>query len=643
MSWNSGIRLRAALAARMVWLTLLGSFLVVGLLYWQALGFAFLFDDTFDLPRVEGRSYLSLLTSSEGYSYYRPGPFLIWKLSHDLLGYYSAPLLHLMPLLFHALAGWLLYLLVSRLGAGHWAVLPGLLFLTYPFSYQNIAIVGVLFHPLAGAAILASLNLYLSARQSAERRACVLYSSALAATLVALWSHESGVVVAPLIVALEALILWQRGQRRPSWWVLGHSVATLAFVIAWLTVEKTAFGETVTLGDLHPKALFFAQGFTYPLSAQIQWLDDRAGWAPGILQVLALALAFVFGAYVRDCRVKGDLTRLAYPVAGLTIAGVAALPSMARLSWPYVEDAPRLLYLVGIGSALFWGLLPALDFGRKRVTVVWRIATLGFLLAVVLQSWVFVDRRMEMFASGSSAVHGIVGAGERHVGRGILVMNAPSWLAQHQYEYPYGHLGVQVMPAYIGLDRVVYTSSRWNVHVDAASASLAPDVAGGRFTFGPHGAAMTAAELDGLLREGRVVYDVRREGDGFELIEIGRLAMGGGGITDQVVELEHVPVAVGRMRSVNDDNRLSLYLSWHVAGTLRGEHAVRVELVNEAGAVVDRYQGLALAGVSDPALWQPGDRIDDRFIFERPVAGTYTIRAGLGGNAVEIGEIVVTN
>ena len=154
---------------------------------------------------------------------------------------------------------------------------------------------------------------------------------------------------------------------------------------------------------------------------------------------------------------------------------------------------------------------------------------------------------------------------------------------------------------------------------------------------------MTAAELDGLLREGRVVYDVRREGDGFELIEIGRLAMGGGGITDQVVELEHVPVAVGRMRSVNDDNRLSLYLSWHVADTLQGEHAVRVELVNEAGVVVDRYQGLALAGASDPALWQPGDRIDDRFIFDRPVAGVYTIRAGLGENAVEIGEIVVTN
>src|SRR5690606_66475 len=98
-----------------IWWALVGSIVVVALLYGCALGFSFLFDDTFDLPRVEGRSYFSLLTSSEGYSYYRPGPFLIWKFTHDLLGYYSQPLLHALTLAAHALTGWLLYLLIARL------------------------------------------------------------------------------------------------------------------------------------------------------------------------------------------------------------------------------------------------------------------------------------------------------------------------------------------------------------------------------------------------------------------------------------------------------------------------------------------------------------------------------------------------
>jgi len=629
-----------------VWLTLLGSIVVVGLLYGPALGFAFLFDDTFDLARVEGRSYISLLTSSEGYSYYRPGPFLAWKLSHDALGYYSAPLLHVLPLACHALAGWLLYLLVSRLGAGQWAILPALLFLTYPFSYQNIAIMGVLFHPLAGAAILASLNLYLSARHSHGKRSWMFHSGALFSTLVALWSHESGVAVAPLIVGLEALILWQRRQRRPPWWAQGHIVATLGFGITWLTVERTAFGETVTLGDMHPKALFFAQGFTYPLSAQIAWIGESLGWAPGILQVTILSLALVFGAYGlswRSSRNEGEslLARLAFPLAGLAIAGVAALPALARLSWPYVEDAPRLLYLVGIGSALFWALLPMLHFGQKWLTVVWRVVTVALLLGVVVQSWVFVQLRMQMFAGGSSAVEGIVEAGERHAGPGVLVINAPSWLAQREYEYLYGHLGVQVMPDYIGLDRVVYTSSRGKTQVDAASASLVPDVAGGRFTFGPHGLEATAQELDSLLREGRVLVDVRRSGDGFAVIDIGRLEPGGAQATEQMVALDGVAVAVGMLRSAVEGDWLSMYLSWNVLADYTGEPGVRMELVNDRDIVVDAYYGPLLAGVSDPALWQSGDRIDDRFIFERPPSGRYTVRAGIGNNAVDIGEIVV--
>jgi hypothetical protein len=48
-------------------------------IYGQALHFAFTFDDPLDLPRAEGRSVWSMFSSSAGYSYYRPVPFVIWK------------------------------------------------------------------------------------------------------------------------------------------------------------------------------------------------------------------------------------------------------------------------------------------------------------------------------------------------------------------------------------------------------------------------------------------------------------------------------------------------------------------------------------------------------------------------------------
>jgi hypothetical protein len=146
------------------WVSLAGSLLLVYALYGRALGFSFFFDDTFDLTRVEGRSYWQLLSSSEGYSYYRPIPFLIWKALRDLQGHYDQATLHALPLLSHAVAGWCLFLLLRRLGAGWWAIGPALLFMTFPFSYQNIAIVGTLFHPLTGAAMLGSLVLYERAR-----------------------------------------------------------------------------------------------------------------------------------------------------------------------------------------------------------------------------------------------------------------------------------------------------------------------------------------------------------------------------------------------------------------------------------------------------------------------------------------------
>jgi hypothetical protein len=610
------------------WLVLLGSFGVVWLLYGDAIGFSFLFDDTIDLTRVEGRSFWSLLASSEGYSYYRPIPFVIWKALREIQGHYDQATLHALPLIVHAVSGWLLYLLVRRLGAGHWAVFPALLFLTAPFHYQSVPIVGTLFHPLAGMAILASLTLYLEARsQTGEARAW--HIAALGMTVVALWAHESGIVIAALIVGLEGLLLWRVRSRRPSTWLAGHIGASVLFFVTWLTVEKTPFGETTTIAELRPKGLFFLQGFTYPLSAQLVWLSDTLGVAPGVLEAGVVALLLVGGAYAVSAWRTGQRVLLAVPAIALSIAVVASAPSMARLSWPYVENSPRLLYLVTIGAALFWGLLPSLRFGDPRIDRVWRVVTVTLLLVVVVQSWRFVDVRMSMFARGTETIDAIVGAGETYQGQRIIVVNAPSWFAQHRYEYVTGHFGVQLIPTYVGLDRVIYTSSDRSSRTNATSAAWQAPVDDGVYPFGPHGADTPPEELDRLLRAGGELIVVEPRGDRFVVRDVGRL---------DPERAEALPESVGRFaegvfidpaRFVVDGDMLRALFTWHAVEADGEDYNAVAELRDSDGRVVGSFFGYPLAGNSAPRLWQDGDRLADSVEFAHPATGRYTLWLGL--------------
>jgi hypothetical protein len=615
-------------------LALLGSLALTFALYGRALALPFLFDDTIDLTRVEGRSYWSLLTSSEGYSYYRPIPFLIWKALRQLYGYYDAPALHLLPLLFHALAGWLLSILLRRLGVGWWAAFPALLFLTYPFSYQNVAIVGVVFHPLAGAAILASLYLYLIGRSNRGGAALVAHLGALLATAVALWSHESGIVVLPALAGLEAVVLIQRRQRKPSGWLLGHLVILVVYLVQYQMVEKAPFTDRAVRADDWPKAMFFLQGFSYPLSAQIRWFGDQFGTEPPVLLIAAVSALFVFGAYGLSAWRAGRrrfslFAAFAVPLAGLSIGLVAAAPSMARLSWGYVENSPRLLYLVGIGAALFWGLLPALRFPSRRATLGWRLGTSILLLAVVVQSVVFVNVRLRMFEDGATALDGVVETGERYAGGQALFLNTPSWLALPEYEYPWGHFGVQLIPEYIGLDRLVYTSSRWQVRLDAGSMAAEPEADVGRYSFGPHSPRVNHEALEAALREGSTLYAVERVGDRFRVREAGRLRPGWAEERPDAVVLINDNVSVDSVRVVRQGDALKVMLAWNVLAPFGIDAQAVVELRDASGSVIERYAGGTLLGYFSPSRFQAGDRVEDVVWFHVPPTGTYTVWVGL--------------
>lgn len=640
-----------ALADRWSWaLALAGSVIATFAIYGQALDFAFFFDDTFDLTRVEGRSYLSLLTSSEGYSYYRPIPFLIWKVIRDLTGYYPAPLLHLLPLLAHALCGWLLFLLLRKLGVGYWALVPVVLFLTYPFSYQDVMIVGVVFHPLAAMWMLASTVLYLKMREEeAGNRVCVYGLLAGLATALALWTHESGVVVAVFLLGVEA-ILMLRGKPGPSRWLLLHGGLIALFGLAYLTVERQPVAEQVTLSGLHPKLLFFMQGLSYPIAAQINWIDDQIGFAPGLLEsfVLTLLLVLILPGVLlwkRWASLRGLLNGMSAQLLGLAVAAAVSVPAIARLSWPYVEDAPRLLYLVGFGAAILWGLLPAIRFQSRGLTLVWRGAWLSLIALIVIQSLVFISVRLDMFASATSAMNGVTQAGERYPEHLIIVVNMPAWLAQDEYEYPYGHLGAQVVPSYIGLERAIYTSSNRQVEVGVWSIQSNPEVADGSFTFGPHAPEDFSHPAFAPDVPRPHVFEVVRDGDGFQVVEVGQRVPGGAdGVQAGAVRLgDDLSMSTPRLSTTSDS--VMVYLSWLVNAPLSDDFTVEVRAVDESGAVVRQRTARPLAGTSQPAQWEAGDRIDDGYWLGGLPDGVYSIeigrRSASSGQLLPPGYIVV--
>jgi len=146
--------------------------LTIALLYREALALPFFFDDIVHFRWLEHRTLASLWFTAD--AYYRPLPFIVFKVVHEMTGPHSQIVLHGLNLLLHLFNGWC----VASL-AGHFAPTPGRqlavglvageLFLAFPFDYQIIPWVGALTHPLSFSLILTAILLYLAARKTRYR------------------------------------------------------------------------------------------------------------------------------------------------------------------------------------------------------------------------------------------------------------------------------------------------------------------------------------------------------------------------------------------------------------------------------------------------------------------------------------------
>ena len=606
--------------------------------YGQSLRFAFTFDDPLDLPRAEGRSVWALFSTSEGYAYYRPIPFVLWKIAHAVQGRYSEATLHGLTLICHILAAWFLYLLLSRLTGNYWGVVPAILFITYPFSYQVAFGAHTLFHPLMTAALLLSLILYYDARTWSAHEAMtqdvvrprlaldghrLRYGCSLLAALVGLWTHESGVIILPLIVGLELLLTVRVARIEPQRSlvrVAPYAAAAALFLLVWKIVPKFERPERWSPDSLLPNARYFLQGTIWPVAAQLKRLGERFGfdpiralWPAIVVTLLVLLVLYLVGRRPRTA------------LMALGAAAIVLFPAWAILSWVYVEDAPRLLYPAAPAIAALWGLLPSLRFRQMAVTWGWRALSLLVLLLVTVQSLNFIAVRRDMWAEGTVLIHAVADVGAAHPDRPILLLNVPAWFAPKFPEYPVGHVGLTALPGYVGLGRSVYIHR--GVQPPIESRGYYPDVNGWKYDFNTHGGPASLDEFAALVRRVDTVYLVEMLPTGARIRDVGSLTPNGADRQANGPRFGNA-LALSGAEVTFVGNDLTADLTWDVLAPVPGDVLPVLRVRDSGGQIVAEWRKYPLADIAAPRLWQVGDRVRDRSRLTLPAwlaAGTYRI------------------
>jgi hypothetical protein len=250
---------------------------------------------------------------------------------------------------------------------------------------------------------------------------------------------------------------------------------------------------------------------------------------------------------------------------------------------------------------------------------------------VVVQSVLFIQRRTVMLDYGTVVADGVINQGVLKFDRPMLMLNVPAWFAPKTQEFPRGHLGVQVEPNYIGLERLVYAGSGRQTTIE--SRSLAPDVSGWLYNFQPHGPAIDHDEIDARLRAGTALIVTDLYHDSLAVREPGTLepnqpppapsavsATFGDGLQYLGVDLQH------------DGDLARITTRWYSARQLGADYQLWVQLRDASGRVVAERKDYALRGMSPPRLWKPGDLIEDRLVLDLAASdarGPLDVRLGL--------------
>lgn len=598
---------------------------VTALLYGGSLSYGFMFDDPLDLPRASGRSYLSIFTSASESSYYRPLILAVWKMLYDLLGRNDGTVLHLLVLVAHAMNAWLVYHIGSRLQGRIGGYLSALLFVSFPLSYQAVANVNAFFHPLVTTFLLCSVVFYWN---WGEGRSWVWLWLAVVAGVLAVFTHEYGVMLAALIPAVEVFWLLGRRERRPSPAIGIFFGISAGFLLIWLLMPRWQHTWEIDAASVTLNSLYFFQGLVYPVASQLAAWQAESSLPPTTLLILSGgSVVFIMAAAHFSSRRLLSFGFALY----WTIAGV--LPALVSLPFWYVIDGPRLLYLSSVGISFAWGgaLSAAFLWRARSPKILFGSVSLALACVILVQSVLFVKERDALFVEGSKVVRSLAETALDPRRPGRTYVNFPSWFALKRSDYLLGHTGVIMVPYYIGLGRVAYIQTGEQPEI----VSIAYDVIARQwdYHYAAHGARSGLDELEGAFRQGGGVYVTRFYSGSVELEYVGALDR-------QEAGAQTVPYLAdfggwGRLVSakVELDRRVAdVTLKWAALGRPERDYTMFVHVYGAQEKPIAQADGYPIGDMFPPQRWRPGDLVDDHRRIALPLdaqSGVYRLVLGI--------------
>ena len=587
------------------------------LLYREALGLPFLFDDMIHLRWLDWHSLPAIWTTAEGLGYYRPLTMSVWKVGYLLQGYYDTVIFHALNLLLHALnailTGWIAWRAYSSRGRMPYLLLAMALFLTFPFSYQAVPSSSSLSKPLIATLTLGSALLYWEARRRDSRWLLIL---SLLAGILAPFAYESGVMVPIAIIAVELLGHFRKEFPRLSWLPALYMLLIWGGALPIIILMEPETGASLSLPSLLSlwrNGVFFLEGMLFPITPLATPLERLLGLDQylllTLLELLTLGALFAFYRWARQ---------LGFFLYALSWFMVGVLPLWLMLDFNYVITSPRLLYLGSVGSVLLWAGIPVLLWTRlphrwwpKAFAIAALVGMLGFNVAYVRHK-VNLARTLAtpLWQAAHAAQDAVREANGRDRATSLLYLNVPAWIAPKEATYRVGTEGLTFIPEYVRVQDFVYVTTGTEPRIRAFMFD--PAKQDWQAYIGYAGDGLDWEGLENEIRRADGVYLTTYTPAGLQFLKAGKVASPGipadpgaalARFEDKVLLLDY--------QVAPSDEGWVLDLWWHSLQAPDTDITLFAHAYDSNGQMIAQGDGYPLLGLFPPQRWLPGEQIHD--------------------------------
>ena len=638
--------------ASLVWLIILT--IATLLVYASSLSYPFFWVDPIDIGLARDRSLLQIFTTSQGYLYYRPFAFALWKLLAALQGEYNPFAFHLVHILTHVLNVWLMFALAKRLFQRTFAAgIAALFFAWYPFSYQTVTWV-ISPQPQATLFMLLAAILYYDGRVKNQESRLQPESSqaprhrlkprllsidkkvwlSVLVLALALPFQENAASFGFVIAALEMLIVLQSarpplqsgagsgwGAKGVRWYPLLHIGVCLAFAALWFIIPKDP-DSTIAQFD-QATGWYLLQGLIWPVAGAVGawrvWFPalSNPAWAPLVIAA-PITLLLLFVAYWRG-------RHLPLFFFGLIWYLVMVLPVWATRGFGYVGTSPRILYVAAGGAALIWAGLLTLDYRSGRVNRWWKVISGVLVAAILVQSALFLHTRQTLHDQTMPAIWDVVNTGQQ-VGNdaNLLFINVPDQITPKWREFPVGFFRAVLMPVSVDLGQYVELQTGLRPQTQSLTVPSRAHLEDYPYNVDMRGEAVDQAQLSAAIRNADRVFITEYDPSGtVKIIEAGGLA----------ASQSSQPIATfdGRLQLIEatldrDNHRLALI--WNCLAPLDPDETIFVHVFDAQGQLVTQADGAPLRELFPLSACQPGEQIRDLRDFALP-SDAFAIKVGV--------------